>query len=190
MNPETTPPPQHHYFQGIMLEPGEEVVTVIHRHPVGIVGIVLVGLGALAAMVALLMLLLPDAFTNSDTRLSALGIATVLLALASLMLLAAIFVYRQSRIMVTNKNLVQIMQKTLFNKKISRLSMSNVEDVNAEQRGILATIFNFGTLLVQTAGEKDNFSFTLCPNPNKYAEQILEAREAYANALRESNENR
>src|SRR3954453_5675357 len=99
MNPETTPPPQHHYFQGIMLEPGEEVVTVIHRHPVGIVGIVLVGLGALAAMVALLMLLLPDAFTNSDTRLSALGIATVLLALASLMLLAAIFVYRQSRIM-------------------------------------------------------------------------------------------
>lgn len=190
MSPESSHLPQHHYFQGIMLEQDEEVMTVIHRHPVGIAGIILVGLGALAAIVALLILLLPDAFSNSDTRMSTLGIAIVLLALASLMLLAAIYVYRQSRIMVTNKNLVQIMQKTLFNKKISRLSMSNVEDVNAEQRGIFATIFNYGTLLVQTAGEMDNFSFTLCPNPNKYAEQILEAREAYANALRESNENK
>src|SRR5205085_12316471 len=115
--------------------------------------------------------------------------ATVVIALTSLMVFVAIYVYTQCRILVTNKNLVQILQKTLFNRKVSRLSMSNVEDVNAEQRGILATIFNYGTLTVQTAGEMDNFIFTLCPNPNKYAEQILEAREAYANALRESIEN-
>lgn len=58
--------------------------------------------------------------------------------------------------------------------------MSNVEDVNVEQRGIAAHLFNYGTLTVQTAGEEDNFVFSQCPNANIHAEQILEARQAYA----------
>jgi uncharacterized membrane protein YdbT with pleckstrin-like domain len=72
------------------------------------------------------------------------------------------------------------MQKTLFNRKVSRLSMSNVEDVNEEQRGIIASIFNYGTLTVQTAGTEDNFIFTMCPNPAQLADKIIEARQAYA----------
>jgi uncharacterized membrane protein YdbT with pleckstrin-like domain len=74
---------------------------------------------------------------------------------------------------------VQIIQRSLFNKKVSRLSMSNVEDVNAEQKGIIASMLGYGTLTVQTAGEEDNFVFSFCPNPNFYAEKILEARQAY-----------
>ena len=77
------------------------------------------------------------------------------------------------------------MQKTLFNRKVSRLSMSNVEDVNEEQRGIISSLFNYGTLTVQTAGTEDNFVFTLCPDPTKLADKIIEARQAYARSLEE-----
>jgi uncharacterized membrane protein YdbT with pleckstrin-like domain len=84
--------------------------------------------------------------------------------------------------------LVQIIQKSLFIRKISRLSFSNVEDVTAEQRGILASIFNYGTLLIQTAGTEDNFEFKYCPTPNKYADEIIEARQRYARSLEEEHE--
>jgi predicted GNAT family acetyltransferase len=63
--------------------------------------------------------------------------------------------------------------------------MSNVQDVAAEHKGFLATIFNFVTLTVQTAGEEDNFIFPYCPNPDFYADKILEARQAYAKSTQE-----
>lgn len=172
-------------WQGIFLDDDEEVVTVIHRHPIGIILIILVGLIAIIAMVVVLIQLLPDAFTNSSTQSSAVAAAFVIISLVTLFVLIAIYIYRQSRLLVTNKNLAQIVQRTLFSRKVSELSMSNVEDVSVEQQGILATIFNYGTLVVQTAGEMENFIFKLCPNPNKFSEMILEARQAYAESLEE-----
>jgi hypothetical protein len=61
--------------------------------------------------------------------------------------------------------------------------MANVEDVTAEQKGILATIFGYGTLMVQTAGERENFTFYYCPDPNTYASRIIEAHQTYVEDL-------
>ena len=85
---------------------------------------------------------------------------------------------------VTDRSLIQVLQKGLFNRKVSRLSMANVEDVSAEKKGIFAMIFNFGTLNIQTAGEIDNFIFPLCPDPDEYAGLVLDARQAYAQSMR------
>ena len=54
--------------------------------------------------------------------------------------------------------------------------MANIEDVTASQTGILPTIFNYGTLHIETAGEQNNFIFLYCPNPNAYAKALLDAR--------------
>ena len=104
-----------------------------------------------------------------------------------LVLFTVTYIYRQSKLLVTDRSLVQIMQKSLFNKKVSRLSMSNVEDVSEEQRGILSSIFNYGTLMVQTAGTMENFIFTLCPNPSGLADRIIEARQDYARKIEEED---
>jgi uncharacterized membrane protein YdbT with pleckstrin-like domain len=174
---------QPHYCQGILLDADEEVVTVVHKSIIGVVAIILVGLAAIIATLVVLVTLLPGVFTTSPNQASNIFVALALVTLVALTVLIAIYIYLQNRLILTTKNLIQILQKTLFNRKVSRLSMSNVEDVSAEQRGFFATVFNYGTLLVQTAGEMENFIFTLCPNPNKFAQQILEAREAYAESL-------
>ena len=57
--------------------------------------------------------------------------------------------------------------------------MENVEDVTSEQGGIFPTIFNYGVLKVETAGEQNNFIFKYCPNPNAYAKALQDARAAY-----------
>jgi uncharacterized membrane protein YdbT with pleckstrin-like domain len=175
-----------------MLEPGECILTVVHRSIIGLVGIYVVAIIAVGAIFALLIALSPDTFSaDSDSispQLSAIMVVAAILLV--LILFTATYVYRQSRLLVTDKSLVQILQKTLFIRKVSRLSMSNVEDVNEEQRGILASIFNYGTLTVQTAGTEDNFVFSLCPSPARLADRIIEARQAYAKSVQEENENR
>jgi membrane protein YdbS with pleckstrin-like domain len=193
--PPATPPPIHGASRNPhedMLEPDERVLTVVRRSVIGLVEIYLVAFIAVAAITALAIILSPDTFKTSSANISGSLSAVILISAVFLVLVlfTATYVYRQSRLLVTDKSLVQIMQKTLFNRKVSRLSMSNVEDVNEEQRGIISSIFNYGTLTVQTAGTEDNFVFTLCPNPAGLADRIIEARQAYAKSVQEDQENR
>ncbi len=191
-NPPVNPPPIMDSALASLLEPGEQMITVVRRHPIGIIIIYLEALVGVLALGVLAVFIAPDIFSDISTQTNRLIIAGTILAVAMLIfvLFVATYVYRQSRLLVADKSLVQIMQKSLFIRKVSRLSMSNVEDVTAEQRGILATIFNFGTLTIQTAGELDNFIFPTCPDPNKYAHEILEARQTYAKSLEEMDERR
>lgn len=156
----------------------------------GIIAIYLEALAAIVAILAVVLLIAPDLFSSLTDQSQRLLMAGIVFALALLVfiLFIATYIYRENKLIVTDQSLVQVLQKTLFNRKISRLSMSNVEDVNAEMKGIPATIFNYGTLVVQTAGEMENFIFPWCPNPNFYAHQILEARQSYAQKLEADKE--
>lgn len=173
-----------------MLEPGEHVLIVVHRSVVGLIGIYLVAFAAVAAIFALFLTLSPDTFDSSGDNISPMLSAIIILGavLLVLILFTATYIYRQSQLLVTDRSLVQITQKTLFNRRVSRLSMSNVEDVSEQQNGILASLFNYGTLTVQTAGTLENFIFALCPNPTALADRIIEARQAYAQSIQEENE--
>lgn len=167
-----------------LIEPGEHLVTTIRRHPIGlfaIYGEMGISIIAVAAIVGLAIFsFLKESSTSTKGAIGA-GFILMVGFLVALFLISA-YIYRTCRLIVTDKSVVLILQRTLFNKKISRLSMSNVEDVNLEQNGILPTMFNYGTLIIQTAGEVDNFVFPFCPKPDEYANRILEARQQYVRA--------
>ncbi|HET9721965.1 MAG TPA: PH domain-containing protein [Candidatus Saccharimonadales bacterium] len=192
-----TPPPLSGVSRSMeadMLEPGEQVLTVVRRSFVGLLGIYLIATVAVATIVALVIAISPDTFSPSENNLSAALVATILLSalFLGLILFTATYVYRQSKLLITDRSLVQVLQKTLFNRKVSRLSMSDVEDVNEEQRGVFASIFNYGTLTVQTAGTEDNFIFSLCPEPARLADRVITARQAYTKRMHDeeaSNQN-
>lgn len=171
-----------------MLETGEHVLTEVRRHPIGVAAIYLEAVLAIIAIVAV-GVFSGQALKNNlseDANKLVLVAAFILIGFVAMVFFVAVYVYRQSRMLVTDRSLVQVLQRGLFNRKVSRLSMSNVEDVSADQAGLLPTMFNYGTLTVQTAGEQDNFIFPWCPKPNLYAERILEARQAYVQSIRGS----
>lgn len=163
------------------LEPDEKLVTVIRKHFIGLVGIYLELAVAIIAVLAMVYFAIYGLFNDGST--SSIGLAAAgtifIVALLFTFMLAGVYVYRKSQLIVTNKGVVQVLQYAPFNKKISRLSMANVEDVNVEQRGVLASMFNYGTLTIQTAGQEDNFIFTMCPRPDYFANQIIETRQQY-----------
>ncbi len=169
-----------------LMEPGENLLAIVRRHPIGIVFIYLEALAGVAAITVLFLTVSPETVQNLSAQGQRYLIAGIVFGLAALVffLFVATYVYRQNRLLITDRSLVQITQKSLFLRRIARLNFENVEDVNAEQAGILATIFNYGTLTVQTAGTLENFIFKYCPNPNQYADIIIEARRKY---LKENN---
>lgn len=85
--------------------------------------------------------------------------------------------YSNNVIFVTSEKIAQILYINLFNKKISQLSIGDVQDVTVTQKGILAHIFNYGTLVIETAGEQQNYNFTYIPEPYKNSKLIVGAHE-------------
>lgn len=80
--------------------------------------------------------------------------------------------------LVTNERILHLEQKGLFSRTTSELRLNRVQDVAADVKGLAATIFDFGTVRVQTAGTAPNFIFELVPDPHKIAEQIMRLADA------------
>jgi hypothetical protein len=75
---------------------------------------------------------------------------------------------------VTNIRIVDIDQTGLFNHTVSELRLEKIEDVTSETKGVLGTLFNFGTVYVQTAGAKERFEFENIPDPAMVSKMILD----------------
>jgi len=175
--------PTHGYTNNVkvgQLDDDEELVATIKRHPMGIIGIYfifVVGLLAVAGIITVVIPRMVDVNTSGKTVMAlALVIALIFMGVA---LIALTYVYWQNKMIITDKNITQVNQRSLFNREISQLSMANIEDVTSEKKGILQTMFNYGTMRVETAGERFNFHFEYCPNPDVCAKAILECREKF-----------
>jgi uncharacterized membrane protein YdbT with pleckstrin-like domain len=160
---------------------GETVIFAVKRHPIGLISMYL-SFAVLIAIVAGLAVIAPDILTDYDSDVVRnVGVISLLFTvfIAGLFSMIAHIVYYGNRWILTSDSLTQITQKSLFDKQNSQLSLANLEDISAHQDGILAHIFNYGLLKVETAGEHSKFAFPYCPDPNAYAQKILIAREAF-----------
>ena len=136
---------------------------------------------AAVALAALTVVLVPGFFSRLSAQSHGLLTlaAILLMALVIVILLLATSVYRQNTLVVTDKGIVQTLQAGPFARKTSRLSMADVEDVSADQKGILPSVFNYGTLVVETSAELKNFEFKYCPDPSQVANQVGQARQNF-----------
>jgi hypothetical protein len=142
-----------------------------------IVAAFLVVIGGVAAFV-----IAPQVVTTIDkSRLFSMGGLVFLFAtlIAAAYLWITSTVYKGNRWVVTTDSITQVTQTSLFAKQSSQLSLANLEDITAEQNGIFAHMYNYGVVKAETAGERSKFVLTYCPNPNYYAQCILDAREKF-----------
>ncbi len=148
------------------------------KHPIGIILLYIqVGFGMILA-IGLAYFLLPLVLEDTDLAFFIGNIFTaVAVVMAFIVLTISTIIFRENRIIVTDRNVTQVLQYGLFSRKVSQLNINNVEDVTALQKGILPTFFNYGTLKIETAGEQVNFHFSFCPNADYHAKIILDARE-------------
>ncbi len=182
MQPQDNPPhlPDRKMIESV--SENETKITEIHKHPIGIIWFYLqTGIG-LSIALGLMFLLLPQFITedNRSTLNTAMALITILsVGVTLLVLFIAGIIYRQNYLIISDKNITQVLQNTLFNRQVSELSMANIEDVSSFQKGVFATIFNYGKMVIETAGEQNNFIFTYCPRPNYNCKILLDARQKF-----------
>lgn len=163
------------------IQPGERILCVVMQHPFGIIFIDIITIICLLFSLVAIIMLLPDMVARSSDKIyfiMALLIVTIV-SVVGLILLVSTAVYRRTKLTITDRNIIQILQSGIFVQKISQISLANVEDVTSEQKGIFPGMFNFGVLQIETAGEQHNFSFPFCPNPHRVAKIILDAKQHF-----------
>lgn len=168
-------------FDVIEFDENEKLVAEIRKHPFGLFLIYVVGIFVAVMILAVILALSLAIASNDSIDSSYRGLLILLGAGVSLAVLGMTFVaghlYNSNVIILTNEKLAQVLYKSLFNRKISQLSIGDVQDVTVEQNGVLARYFNYGTLVIETAGEQQNYTFTYAIDPYESAKKIVGAHE-------------
>ena len=163
------------------LNPGETIIRIVRRHPINVfpvlaaTALVLIGLMVASFNIGLNA----DAVAKFISPALATSIILILAALMTLVAVIAYVIYRQNRIILTNQNLCQIEQFGLFGRTTSKLHLNDVQDVTGRREGLWATLLNYGDLVVETAGEEENFVFKQAPNPAALASLINKTYHEY-----------
>jgi hypothetical protein len=174
-------------FRFIEFDDNEELITEIRKHPLGLFFIWVMGLFIAAAIIAatsLLALKLGDmglgTIDGSGTiKTIIVGLGLLLGAFSVVMTVISSFIYKSSVIFVTNEKIAEVVYTSIFNRRIWQLGIGNVEDATVTQKGILPRLFNYGGIVIETAGEATNPAFAYVPRPNDYSQVIIRAHEQY-----------
>jgi hypothetical protein len=183
MDPSQLSPSARQVFRLIEFDADENLIYEIRKHWFGLFLIYLVGSFVIATLLAISLgagLVEGNEFIgNSFSTFQLLTIAVSLLFAVLVAAVTAIsaYLYRTNVILVTSDKLAQLLNPTLFHRKISQLSIGDVQDATVVQKGIFPHLFNYGTIVIETAGEQQNYTFTYAPFPYECAKAIVNAHE-------------
>jgi Bacterial PH domain len=78
---------------------------------------------------------------------------------------------------VTNDRLVDVEQNGLFARTVAEVDLYQIQDVTSDVKGIIATMFNYGGLVIQTAGALPKFTIHDIKDPHHMREVLLNLAE-------------
>ena len=88
---------------------------------------------------------------------------------------------------ITNRRIIDIEQKSFFSRKESSVRFNNIQDITINVSGIFATLLDFGTISVQTAGAEKEFELKLAAKPAQTKEYIMALREKFMSDFGNNN---
>lgn len=170
------------FFKLIEFDDNEELMLEVRKHPFGFAIIIVLGAAIGLSVLVATFAIASSSFLNDlnldngRPYIALLGfILTILIILAT-----AIYaqLYRSDVVYITNEKVAQVLYQTIFHRKVSQLNIGDVQDVSVTQKGVFAHMFDYGTLVIETAGEQQNYTFTFVPHPHTVAKVIITSHEA------------
>ena len=166
---------------GYNLDPGEEIVKRINRHWIDQASISLA-----AGIMIFAALAISYGFGRYRDQFPAFitgGVVAViigaLLVTAVLILVIGVWVFRRNYVLITSHHLIQVEQQGLLHSQVDQVSLGRIQDVSGVESGLWQTMFNYGTVTVQSAGEARQFIMPRVPDPKPLADEILEMHEKF-----------
>lgn len=150
---------------------GEKIIAVFHRHWVTAANKIVLALLSLIVPFLALVVVLGLKSTQLVTLLT-FYLASIYGLVAALIAFILWFNYYMDIWIITNVRIIDAEQKNLFHRETSEFLISRIQDITTETSGFVATLFHYGTLRVQTAGEK-GFEAKNIPNVDRVKDIIL-----------------
>ena len=166
----------------IELHPDEKIVLERRRFWLPILTeAVVISLVAIAplALISILSDVLPQAAQLIVVRFHVqLNLFAAIWALFAWMIIAVNWTnFYLDVLLVTNKRVLDIEQTGLFARDIAEARIENIQDTRVQVVGLLASLFDFGNLYIQTAAAKDEFVIRNIRHPNAIKDAIARQHE-------------
>lgn len=158
----------------------EKIVYCLRRHPIVFLKDVLIFLALAAVPIGFYFFAasnLPYLFEKEISKIILLLLGSVYYLSVWLIFFTQFIDYYLDNWVVTNDRILNIEQQALFGRTMSEMDLYKVQDITSDIKGVLPTLFNYGDLHVQTAGEKERFVFEQVPNPHEIRDKILDLAE-------------
>jgi membrane protein YdbS with pleckstrin-like domain len=81
--------------------------------------------------------------------------------------------------LITNLKVLDIDFEPVFYKNIDFAPLRNIEEVNSTSVGLLGTLFDFGTVYIQTAGSEVSIDLKNVPKAAQVADLIIDLKRRY-----------
>jgi hypothetical protein len=183
-NAATTVKSKPHFFSNLLLNPeniifenqeeDEEIVLLVRRDlitnlPWVVTALVLILIPPLIG--ALSSLFSPFFALSSQTQL----VATVFFYIMVFGFILVHFTLWYFNIgLVTNIRIIDLDVSGILSKHLSETRLNIIEDVSYSQVGSVRTIFNYGDVIMQTAGTAPNFEFDRAPEPARIVRLVAD----------------
>lgn len=160
------------YFPG--QKPDEEIKAIVRPHWMNLLGAILATL--LAAVLPIIIIVAGTALEGPSLEGTTRAIVAAMLgiyylALATYFFVRWLAVYLDVGV-ITDQRVVDVDQRSLFNRNVAELDSKMVQDISSDKSGFLQTIFDFGDVVIQTAGERPNFTLEGAPHPERVVDLI------------------
>lgn len=150
----------------------EEIILVLRRHWFTNLAWVFIALGMLFAPLSLSFFPVLEPFPANYRFILALFWYLLTFAIAFEKFLSWYF----NVFIITEERVIDIDFYNLLDKKISEAKISMIQDVTAKTNGVAQTLFNYGTVLVQTASEIPVITIDKIPSPNLVLQVLQQMR--------------
>lgn len=162
------PKPLNVYFD--TQDKSEQVILLLRKHPVTQLPWVLIAVGLVFVPILFSIVhflsFLPARFT--------LGGLVIWYLIVIGFVLESFLTWFFNVYIITDERIIDVDFLSLIYKNISAAKIDNIEDITAETGGAIRSVFNFGTVKIQTAGTNAELEFEDVPQPSKVTRLLNE----------------
>ena len=177
----------------ITLQPNEKIILIKHRHRFALMREIfpefLIFVAVLILVIHLfftptfswsswLVKFFPSILKYNLPNLLLFFLSLFLLILWLMIFLSLTTLYLDYWI-ITNQRTIHAELKGIFSREIASINHDKIQDITVEIQGFFPTLFHFGDLHIQTAGEFRELIFEEIPEPEKTKDIILAAQKEF-----------
>lgn len=162
------PKPQRTHFDS--QAKNEKIILVLRQHPVTLLGRLAILFAMILAPFIFNALPLGDLFPTK--YVFALNLGWYMLVFG--FILETFLIWFYSVYLITDERVIDVDFVSLLFKNVSTAKIDSIQDISSKTSGILASIVDYGTIYIQTAGEQRELQFENVPQPAKVSSLLNE----------------